>query len=89
MDELKEIIGIFAGITDADDMEAMFEELFTEAERRDLASRWGLMKDLKKGLSQRKIAKKRHISLCKITRGSKILKNPDSISSRLIDGCIG
>ena len=85
MDDLKEVIHIFAEISDPEEMEAVFEELFTEAERKDVASRWGLMKDLKGGLSQRKIAKKRKISLCKITRGSKILKTPGSISSRLID----
>lgn len=83
--DLKDIIRVFTGITKPAEMEALFEEIFTEAERRDLASRWGLMKDLKSGLSQRKIAKKRRISLCKITRGSKILKTPGSISSRLID----
>lgn len=83
--DLKDIIRVFSSITKPAEMEALFEEIFTEAERRDLASRWGLMKDLKSGMSQRKIAKKRHISLCKITRGSKILKTPGSISSRLID----
>lgn len=89
MDDLKDVIHVIAGITDPDEMEAIFEELFTDAERRDLASRWGLMKDLKAGMSQRNIAKKRKISLCKITRGSKILKNPDSIAGRLIgDGTI-
>ncbi|MFH2129692.1 MAG: Trp family transcriptional regulator [bacterium] len=50
-----------------------------------MASRWGLMKDLKSGMSQRKIAKKRKISLCKITRGSRILKNPESIANQLIE----
>ncbi|MBU2645101.1 MAG: Trp family transcriptional regulator [bacterium] len=85
MDDLSEVIRVFSEITDPEKMKALFEELFTEAERRDLASRWGLMKDLKSGMSQRKIAKKRKISLCKITRGSRILKNPESISNQLIE----
>ncbi|MBT4269574.1 MAG: transcriptional regulator [Deltaproteobacteria bacterium] len=85
MDDLDEVIRVFSEISDPVKMKAVFEELFTDAERKDLASRWGLMKDLKTGMSQRKIAKKRKISLCKITRGSKILKNPASVSSRLID----
>jgi TrpR family trp operon transcriptional repressor len=85
MDDLGEVIRVFTEISDSKKMQAVFEELFTDAERKDLASRWGLMKDLKSGMSQRKIAKKRKISLCKITRGSKILKNPASVSSRLID----
>jgi len=89
MNELDELIRVFAGMTDPEEMAVLFEELFTEAERRDLASRWGLMKDLKSGMSQRQIARRRHISLCKITRGSRILKNPESISGRLIDAVKG
>ncbi len=85
MKDLDEVVRVFTEITDPVEMKAIFEELFTDAERRDLASRWGLMRDLKEGISQRNIAKKRKISLCKITRGSKILKNPESISGRLID----
>jgi TrpR family transcriptional regulator, trp operon repressor len=86
MDDLDEVVRVFSEITDPVEMKVIFEELFTDAERRDLASRWGLMRDLKEGMSQRNIAKKRKISLCKITRGSKILKNPESITGRLIDG---
>jgi len=85
MNELKELINIFSEIDDPQTMLQLFEELFTEAERKDFASRWGLMKDLKAGMSQRKIAKARHISLCKITRGSKLLKNGSSISGMMID----
>ncbi len=85
MDDLDEVIRVFTEISNSKKMQAVFEELFTDAERKGLASRWGLMKDLKNGMSQRKIAKKRKISLCKITRGSKILKNPASVSSKLID----
>jgi len=85
MDELKELIEVFAGIKNPSDMEKLFDELFTEAERKDFASRWGLMKDLKSGTSQRNIAKARRISLCKITRGSRLLKNHDSISNKMIE----
>lgn len=85
MNDLKELINIFSEIDDPETMEKFFEELFTEAERKDFASRWGLMKDLKTGISQRKIAKARHISLCKITRGSKLLKSENSISGKMIE----
>lgn len=84
MDDLRELISVFSGVKKPEDMEKLFDELFTEAERKDFASRWGLMKDLKAGMSQRNIAKARHISLCKITRGSKLLKDPDSISNKMI-----
>ena len=85
MTELKELVNVFSEIDDPEVMMKLFEELFTEAERKDFASRWGLMKDLKAGISQRKIAKARHISLCKITRGSKLLKNTQSVSGMMID----
>lgn len=84
MSDLKELINIFSEIDNPKTMTKFFEELFTETERKDFASRWGLMKDLKKGISQRKIAKTRHISLCKITRGSKLLKSGNSVSGKMI-----
>lgn len=84
MDELKEITQVFCSIKDMEEMEKFFNEIFTEAERKDLALRWGLMKDLKAGVSQRNIAKARNISLCKITRGSKLVKDPESVSNRMI-----
>lgn len=84
MTELKELIEVFTNISDEKDMNKLFNEIFTDAEKKDFASRWGLMKDLNNGMSQRSIAKKRHISLCKITRGAKLLKNNRSITKDLI-----
>ncbi len=85
MRELKELIDVFTNINDKKIMSKFFEEIFTEAERKDFASRWGLMKDLKAGVSQRSIAANRHISLCKITRGSKLIQNPKSVASKMIE----
>lgn len=85
MNELKELINVFCEIKNEYEMEKFFNEIFTEAERKDLASRWGLMKDIKEGLSQRTIAKNRSISLCKITRGSKLVKNINSVSNKMIN----
>ena len=59
----------------------ILEEIMTPAELDDLSLRWLLMKKLKLGLPQRRIAEELHISLCKITRGSKVLKNPSSLCS--------
>jgi TrpR family trp operon transcriptional repressor len=42
------------------------------------------MKKLKEGESQRNIAKELHVSLCKITRGAKILKQPDGIINKIL-----
>ena len=78
MDNLDELIDIFNQTTDKKKTRALFEELFTGAELKDISKRWYLMKELYQGKPQRKIAKEMEISLCKITRGSKILKKADS-----------
>lgn len=52
--------------------------LFTKAELKDIVNRWLLVKELEKGTTQRAIAKKFKMSLCKITRGSKLLNDPES-----------
>ncbi|MCK5101145.1 MAG: transcriptional regulator [Desulfobacteraceae bacterium] len=74
----RNLLGVICEISDVDDLSLLFDELFTSAELSDLNLRWKLMKDLHTGLPQRKIAEKYGISLCKITRGSKILKKKNS-----------
>ena len=64
-----DIINVFAATTDEEDMKALFDDMFTDSERRDLVNRWLLMKDIYQGQPQRKIAADRSLSLCKITRG--------------------
>ena len=78
-DNLTEIIGIFSETTDRRDMRRLFEDVFTDAERADIAKRWYIFKELYRGTPQRKIAKDMEVSLCKITRGSKTLKKDDSV----------
>ncbi len=78
MDNLDELIEIFSRTTDKKDMRALFGELFTSAELTDISKRWYLMKEIYRGTPQRTIAKDMEISLCKITRGSKVLKKDDS-----------
>lgn len=78
MDNLEELIDIFSRTTDRKDMRALFSELFTNAELTDISKRWYLMKEIYRGTPQRAIAREMEISLCKITRGSKVLKKDDS-----------
>lgn len=59
--------------------------LFTPAELKDIANRWLLVKEIDKGTTQREIAKKFRMSLCKITRGSKELSKPDSAFRKILD----
>ena len=69
---------IFTEINDREFMKNFMECLFTPAERDDFANRWILVKEIDKGVTQRDIAKKYNMSLCKITRGSKELNKKDS-----------
>jgi len=83
-DNLSEIIDIFSNTTDKREMRSLFEDVFTDAERTDIAKRWYIFKELYKGTPQRKIAKDMEVSLCKITRGSKTLKNDQSVIKRVL-----
>ncbi|OFZ53723.1 MAG: repressor [Bdellovibrionales bacterium RIFOXYB2_FULL_36_6] len=80
-----ELLNIILKIDDFDDLNRFFEDIFTPAELDDISLRWKPLKDLHAGLSQRKIADKYGISLCKITRGSKILKKKDSMALSVLE----
>ena len=71
-------------ISEPQEMEAFLAELLTRGELCDVTLRWQLIELLSRGVSQRKIAEELQISLCKITRGSRILKNKKSISGKIV-----
>lgn len=77
-ESFEELVQIFTDITDKKFMKEFMECLFTNAEREDISNRWILVKEIDKGTTQREIAKKYNMSLCKITRGSKELNKKDS-----------
>ncbi len=81
---LAELATHLAAIDSADTIRTLFEELLTPSERRDLALRWRLMEQLVEGVTQRRIAANLGVSLCKITRGSSVLKQPGSVCRRLL-----
>jgi TrpR family trp operon transcriptional repressor len=74
-----------AAITSSDEMRLFLKELLTPGEVRDLTLRWRLLERLAEGASQRKIAEELRISLCKITRGSKILKQKGAVTARVLE----
>lgn len=84
MSSIDELMEVFCRIRRPEDMRQFFGEIFTSAERHDLALRWELMQLLHKGLPQRDIAEQLGISLCKITRGAKILKQNNSMSRKML-----
>ena len=85
----RELIDIFTRTRERRDMEILFKEIFTPNEIDTLTLRWQLLKDLYEGKTQRKIAAEHKISLCKITRGSKLLKAKGSYLKKVLDDYYG
>jgi TrpR family trp operon transcriptional repressor len=80
-----ELLKVISSINDLDELSLFFNDIFTPAELDDISLRWKLLKDLHNGVTQRKISEKYGISLCKITRGSKVLKNKNSVVLKVLD----
>jgi TrpR family trp operon transcriptional repressor len=81
---LSELAAALARTGDSGLIEDFLRCLLTPAEIADIAARWALVKALDTGLPQREIARNLGISLCKITRGSRELKKPNSAFRRLL-----
>lgn len=86
---LNELADAFAGMTDPRAVRRLLEELCTASECRDIALRWRLMKQLAEGRPQRAIARELGVSLCKITRGSKYMKDSESVFRQAVMRVLG
>lgn len=84
-ENLAELSRTLAQAADPELIESFLRCLLTPAETADIAARWALVKALEQKVPQREIAKRLGISLCKITRGSRELKKPDSAFQRMLD----
>ena len=65
-------------------VEEFLYSLLTKTEADEIAKRWALVKRIAEGVPQRAIAAELGLSLCKITRGSRELKKPDSPFKRML-----
>jgi len=61
------------------------ECLLTPSELQEVSSRWALVREIDEGTTQREIARKMGLSLCKITRGSRELKKVNSPFKNMIE----
>ncbi|MDR0556401.1 MAG: trp operon repressor [Treponema sp.] len=84
-ENLSGLSSVLAKIDDPELIESFLHCLLTPAETADIATRWALVKALKEKKTQREIAQDLRLSLCKITRGSRELKKPDSAFQRVLD----
>ena len=66
------------------EMTAFFKELLTESEIDTLSKRWRILEMLTEGNTQREIAKELQVSLCKVTRGARILKDENSVLAKYL-----
>lgn len=82
---LAQIFSILSESGSAELIGGFFSCLFTPSELRDIATRWLLVKEIDRGTTQREIARKLHISLCRITRGSRELKKEGSAFRKMLD----
>ena len=78
-EDFRDLSRTLASLPGPDATERFLRELCTPAECVDLAKRWRLMHALVSGKTQRAVAKELGMSLCRITRGARYAKSPDSI----------
>nr|MCR5723598.1 trp operon repressor [Treponema sp.] len=81
---MQEMCALLAKKNDSRFVYDFFECLFTPSELEDFAMRWVRVREIDKGTTQREIARKYGMSLCKITRGSRELKKPGSAFRRML-----
>lgn len=80
-----ELCSIIHSVGEEAVLKEFMNEILTPNEVTEIARRWRLVKLLHDGLPQREIAARLHLSLCKITRGSKELKRPGSAFKKMLE----
>jgi len=83
-ENLSELALALSVTKDAELIKDFLRRLLTPAEAADIAARWALVKALEMKIPQREIAKTLGLSLCKITRGSKEMKNPSQAFQKML-----
>lgn len=83
-DEIKEISSILATENKTDMINDFIIEILTKSEVETISKRWQILNLLSKGKTQREIAQNLKVSLCKVTRGSQILKKKNSIIAKYL-----
>jgi len=79
-----EIANLIKSLKTEKDIHDFMLEILTKSELETLSKRWCILKKLSSGSTQREIAKEYNVSLCKVTRGAKILKNKNAITTKFL-----
>lgn len=81
----KELLSVLCAVAlDRQLLYEFWEDLLTPREQIDIAARWQIVKQLDRGVKQRKIAKNLGVSISKITRGSRELSNKNGGFARAL-----
>ncbi len=81
---MKEISALINSLNNEKEIQKFLQEILTETEISTLSKRWRILKLLSQNKTQREIANMLNVSLCKVTRGSKILKNKNAITTKFL-----
>lgn len=84
MNDLKDISNLILKMNSAEDICGFLSEMLTESELSVLSKRWRILNMLSEGATQREVSKELSVSLCKVTRGAKILKDKASITNKYL-----
>ncbi len=84
MKSIQEISKLVKNLHTEKEIETFFKELLTKSEIETLSKRWRILELLNQGMTQREIAKDLQVSLCKVTRGAKILKEKESVLAKYL-----
>ena len=86
---VRDLANALAALGDAGTADDFIRAILTPRELDKIALRWRLLKLLKAGHSQRRIAEELGVSLCKITRGSRELKRGPEGFHRIVEQMFG
>lgn len=79
---IEEITNFILKLNSKEEAQAFLKEMLSEAEMSALSKRWRILSMLVEGRTQRDIVKELKVSLCKVTRGSKLLKDKNSVITK-------
>ena len=79
---IEEITNFILKLNSKEEAQAFLKEMLSEAEMSALSKRWRILSMLAEGRTQRDIVKELKVRLCKVTRGSKLLQDKNSVITK-------